>query len=126
MLFLSCKILHELMWLLLLLKLNYIIHTHISHTHTHTHTHTYSFRSKPKYFFLSLYLILSPLLFDLCLFVYYYFFFGFESNYKSISRAGHRLRQIRPLPRVPLLQKAPNLGANLFIYFLYINIFERY
>ena len=25
----------------------------------------------------------------------------------------------------PLLEKAPNLGANLFIYFLYINIFLR-
>ena len=35
------------------------------------------------------------------------------------------LRPIRPLPRAPSLEKAPNLGANFFI-FLYINIFGRY
>ena len=40
-------------------------------------------------------------------------------------RASPRLRPIRPLPRAPLLEKAPNLGANFF-YFLYINIFGRY
>ena len=46
---------------------------------------------------------------------------------KDIDRAGLRLRLIRPLPRALLLDKAPNLGANFFIfYFLYINIFGRY
>ena len=29
------------------------------------------------------------------------------------------LRPIRPLPRAPSLEKAPNLGANFFIFFIY-------
>ena len=41
-------------------------------------------------------------------------------------RAGPRLRPIRPLPRAPILEKAPNLGAIFNFYFLYINIFRRY
>ena len=39
----------------------------------------------------------------------------------GVSRAGPRLRSIRPLLRAPLLEKAPNLGA-LYKY-IYIYIF---
>ena len=36
-----------------------------------------------------------------------------------MCRADPSLRPIRPLPRAPLLEKAPNLGANFFFIYKY-------
>ena len=39
-------------------------------------------------------------------------------------RASLRLRPIRPLPRAPSLEKAPNFGAKFFIFFIYKYFWE--
>ena len=37
-----------------------------------------------------------------------------------MCKASLRLRPIRPLPRAPLLEKAPNLGENfIYLFFIY-------
>ena len=41
----------------------------------------------------------------------------------GVSRAGPRLRSIRPLLRAPLLEKAPNLGALYKYIYIYIYIY---
>ena len=38
----------------------------------------------------------------------------------TVVRAGPRLRPIRSLPRAPLLEKAPNLGAIFYYYYFFI------
>ena len=57
----------------------------------------------------------------ICVFVCVYIykiFFSVEQTQLMLLRAGPKLRPIKPLPRVPLLEKAPNLGANiLFLFF---------
>ena len=43
-----------------------------------------------------------------------------EQTQLMLLSASPRLRPIRPLPRAPLLEKAPNLGANFFIFLFFI------
>ena len=44
----------------------------------------------------------------------------------GVSRAGPRLRSIRPLLRAPLLEKAPNLGALYEYIYIYWEILKHF